>query len=183
MGVHSPSSCPSAAATSAKTPGLASRCCTTVRMRTPRSMVAPMSDPDFDVIRSAWAASGNKDLNAFRAHLHAEVLAIPFGAAIEGRSYRGPDQVVGWLRDEIWESWETFDTVPEEFRRVGDRILVRGHWRARGKESEIELHVAAMWVVEVRDGKVAYWQTYTDHDQALAAVGLESWPCEDVGDR
>jgi len=72
--------------------------------------------------------------------------------------------------------------VPEEFRRVGDRILARGYWRARGKESEVEFDVAAMWVIEVRDGKVAYWQTYTDHGQALAAVGLESWPREDVED-
>jgi len=25
----------------------------------------------------------------------------------------------------------------------------------------------------VRDGKVAYWQTYTDHDQARREVGLD----------
>lgn len=141
-----------------------------------------MPDPDFEVIRSAWATSGSKDLEGLRAYLHPDVLAVPFGAAMDGRSYRGPDEVVGWLRDEIWESWESFDTVPEAFCRVGDRILVRGHWRALGKGSEIELNVAAMWVIEVRDRKIAYWQTYTDHDQALAAVGLESWPCEDVGD-
>jgi ketosteroid isomerase-like protein len=27
--------------------------------------------------------------------------------------------------------------------------------------------------VEVRDGKIAYWQTYTDHAQARRDVGLE----------
>jgi ketosteroid isomerase-like protein len=31
----------------------------------------------------------------------------------------------------------------------------------------------ATWVIEVRDGKVGYWQTYTDQAQALRHVGLE----------
>ena len=137
-----------------------------------------MSDPDFDLIRQQWAASGDKDLATVQASLHPEIVAIPFGAAMEGRSYRGIDEVTAWLRDDIWANWESFDTVPEEFRRVGDKILVRGHWRATGKESGVELVTPAMWIIQVRDGKISYWQTYTDHTQALADVGLDAWPDE-----
>ena len=131
-----------------------------------------MSDRDFDVIRRAWRASGQKDLAAFARILDPDIVTIPFGAAIEGKSYRGVDAVVGWLRDEIWANWEHFDTVPEEFTRVGDNVLVRGHWRATGKESGVELDIPATWVVEVRNGKIAYWQTYTDHEDALGDLGL-----------
>ena len=98
-----------------------------------------MSDPDFDVIRRTWRSSGQRDLDGFQRELDPDIVTIPFGAAMKGRSYRGIDAVVGWLRDEIWASWEHFDTVPEEFERVGDKIVVRGHWRATGKESGVEL--------------------------------------------
>ena len=131
-------------------------------------------DADFEVIRRAWRASGQKDLAAFERDLDPDIVTIPFGAVMEGKSYRGVDAVVGWLRDEIWANWEHFDTVPEEFTRVGERILVTGRWHARGKGSGVELDIPATWVVEVRDGRIAYWRTYTDHHQALRDIGLEA---------
>jgi ketosteroid isomerase-like protein len=131
-------------------------------------------DADFEVIRRAWRASGQKDLAAFERDLDPDIVTIPFGAAMEGKSYRGVDAVVGWLRDEIWANWEHFDTVPEEFTRVGQRILVTGRWHARGKASGVELDIPATWVVEVRDGKITYWRTYTDRHQALRDIGLEA---------
>jgi len=108
-----------------------------------------------------------------RAVFHPEIEAVPFGAAMEGKRYRGPDEVLGWWRDEILASWEQFHVVPEAFRRVGEKILVTGRWHARGKESGVKLDIPAAWVVAVRDGKIAYWQTYTDHAQALSDLGLE----------
>ena len=131
-------------------------------------------DADFEVIRRAWRASGQKDLAAFERDLDPDIVTIPFGAAMEGKSYRGVDAVAGWLRDEIWANWEHFDTVPEEFTRVGQRILVTGRWHARGKASGVELDIPATWVIEVRDGKITYWRTYTDRDQAHRDIGLEA---------
>jgi ketosteroid isomerase-like protein len=132
-----------------------------------------VSDADFEIVRRAWAACSRADVDGMVAELHPDVVAIPFGAALEGRAYRGPEQVVGWLRDEILVSWEFFQVLPERFERVGERLLVTGRWRARGIESGVELDIPASWVVEVRDGKVAYWQTHTDHDQARREIGLE----------
>ena len=133
----------------------------------------PVSDADFEVVRRAWAACSSLDLDGMVAELHPDVVAIPFGAALEGKAYRGPEQVVAWLRDEILVSWEYFQVLPERFERVGERLLVTGRWKARGSESGVELDIPASWVVEVRDGKVAYWQTYTDHGQARREIGLD----------
>ena len=37
----------------------------------------------------------------------------------------------------------------------------------------MDLDVPASWVVEVRDGKIVYWQTYTDHAEARRDAGLD----------
>ena len=132
-----------------------------------------MRDDDFEVVRRAWSAASSADTEGMRRELDPDVVAVPFGAAMEGRAYRGPDEVVAWLRDEILVSWEFFQVFPERFERVGERLLVTGRWKARGIESGVELDIPASWVVEVRDGKVAYWQTYTDHDQARREIGLD----------
>jgi ketosteroid isomerase-like protein len=129
-------------------------------------------DDDIDVVRRAWAATNRGDQDAMMREYHPEIVAIPFGAAMEGKAYRGPDEVIGWFRDEILAAWETFQVLPETFERVGDKLLVTGRWNARGIESGVELDIQATWVVEVRDGKIAYWQTYTDHAQARRDVGL-----------
>jgi ketosteroid isomerase-like protein len=132
-----------------------------------------MGDDDFEVVRRAWAATSRVDWDGMLEELHPEVVAVPFGAALEGRAYRGKEELVGWLRDEILVSWEFFQVIPETFQRVGERILVTGRWKARGIESGVELDIPASWVVEVRDGKIAYWQTYTDHAQARRDAGVE----------
>jgi ketosteroid isomerase-like protein len=132
-----------------------------------------VADDDIEVVRRAWDASSRADFEALERELDQEIVAIPFGAAMEGKSYRGPDAVVAWLRDEILATWEFFQVLPERFERVGDKLLVTGRWHARGAESGVELNIPATWVVDVRDGKIAYWQTYTDHAQARRDIGLE----------
>jgi ketosteroid isomerase-like protein len=107
------------------------------------------------------------------AEFHPEVVAIPFGAAMEGRSYHGHDGILDWWRNDIRATWKVFQVYPEHFQAVGDKLLVTGRWTARGIESGVDLDIPAAWVIEVRDGKIAYWQTYTDHAQARRDVGLD----------
>jgi ketosteroid isomerase-like protein len=125
------------------------------------------------VVRRAWAAFSRLDYDEALQELDPEVVLVPFGAAMEGKSYRGHDGVMQWWRDEILVTWDEFQTLPERFQRVGERLLVTGRWHARGIESGVELDIPATWVVEVRDGKIVYWQTYTDHAHARRDIGLE----------
>jgi ketosteroid isomerase-like protein len=93
-------------------------------------------------------------------------------AVLEGRVYRGHAGVREWI-ERLSEDWDVFEANQEEFRLVGDRVLVLGHWHARARGSGIELGTQpASWVVDVQDGKVARLQTYTDRKEALEAVGL-----------
>jgi ketosteroid isomerase-like protein len=130
-------------------------------------------DEDFDVVRRAWGAANRGEEEAMLREFHSDVVAIPFGAAMEGKAYSGHDGVLDWWRNDIQATWEVFEVYPEQFERVGDQLLVTGRWTARGGASNVDLDIPASWVIEVRDGKIAYWQTYTDHAQARRDVGLE----------
>jgi ketosteroid isomerase-like protein len=132
-----------------------------------------MQDPDFEVVLRAWEAFSRVDLDGMVNELHPRVVAVPFGATLEGRSYSGVEQIKLWWRDEILGAWEFFRVLVDGFQRVGNRLLVTGHWYARGIESGIELEMAASWIIDVRDGKIAYWRTYTEPDQARRDIGLE----------
>lgn len=128
-------------------------------------------DADFEVVRAAWAKVGEGDIEGLLAHLHPDVEVVPFGAAMRGHSYHGHAGVRQWWEEEIEPSWETFETHPERFERIGGRLVVFGHWVARGRTSGVELQRPATWVIDVNDGKIARWHTYTDRDEALAAAG------------
>ena len=119
-----------------------------------------------------WDAFNRDDLDDALSRIHADATVIPFGAAMEGKRYEGHAEILAWYRDDIRANWEQFDTLPEEFRKAGDRLVVYGTWKARGRDSGIDLEVPATWVVEVRDGKIAYWQTFTDRDEAHEFAGL-----------
>jgi ketosteroid isomerase-like protein len=133
-----------------------------------------MGEEDFEVIRKAWAAVSRGDIPGALELLHTDIETAPFGAALHGMVYRGHDGFVYWWENETMANWERFEVHPQEFQRVGDRILVFGRWYARGRASGVDLDIPATWVIEVRDGKIARFQTYTDRAEALEAIGLST---------
>ena len=133
-----------------------------------------MPDSDFEVVLKAWDAFSRVDLEGMLSQLHPDVVARPFGSALEGREYRGIEQVRRWWREEILASWEFFRTLVCDFQRVDSRLLVTGRWYARGMGSGVELDIPASWIIHVRDGKIAYWRTYTELAQARRDIGLDA---------
>ena len=64
-------------------------------------------DEDFEVVRRAWAAFSRMDETTMPQTLHPEVVAVPFGAAMEDRAYHGPEEVMGWCSPRSSSAWET----------------------------------------------------------------------------
>jgi ketosteroid isomerase-like protein len=129
---------------------------------------------DAEVIRRAWPAISRRDIQAWLAEIDPDIEAVPLGADLEGRSYRGHDGIVDWLENEIYAVYDTFEVHPEEIRAVGGgRFLVFGRWIARGRESGVNLDIAASWVIDIRNGKIVRWQTYTDRERAIRDAGLK----------
>jgi ketosteroid isomerase-like protein len=79
--------------------------------------------------------------------------------------------VLEYLRD-LDEGFTVRDIQGSEFRDMGERIVVLGHARGRGRESGIELDSQYGAVAEFREGKIFRYTDYFDHRQALEAAGL-----------
>ena len=73
-----------------------------------------------------------RDMTGLLDLLDPEVEWVPVLAVLEGRVYHGHDAVRRWVED-LGSDWEFFEVSYEEMRDLGDRVLVFGHWRARGR--------------------------------------------------
>ena len=78
-----------------------------------------------------------------------------------------------------WSSWldvwEDFRARAEEYRDLGERVLVLTDFSGAGKTSGIELdqmQTRGAHLFHISDGKVVKLVTYWDRDRALADLGL-----------
>ena len=131
-----------------------------------------MSRENLEQVQRLSSAFNSRDLDELFELIDSDVEWIPIMAALEGRVYRGHDGVRQWVED-LSVDWDYFETHQEEFRELGDRVLVFGRWRARARSSGIELESEpASWVIDLEDGKIVRLQTFTDRDEAVKAAGL-----------
>lgn len=135
-----------------------------------------MSRENVDTARRAHEAfnrSFTHETEELFEFLDPEIEWIPITAVLEGTSYRGEDEIRGWI-EEMKREWEFFETRPEKFNDLGDdRILMLGTWRARGRASGIELDdQQAAWLFHFKAGKLIRMQTFTEREKALEAAGI-----------
>jgi ketosteroid isomerase-like protein len=131
-----------------------------------------LSQENLEIPRRLIDAYTRGDVPSFLEELDPDVEWIPIMAALEGRVYRGREGVRRWL-DDLARDWEYFQPVYEQYRDLGDGVLVLGRWRARGRVSGVELeNQPATWLYEIKNGKVVRMRTFTDRTEALEAAGL-----------
>jgi ketosteroid isomerase-like protein len=70
------------------------------------------------------------------------------------------------------ESWEEFRSVIEEYRDLGDRVLMLGRNTGRGKGSGVTVDAPTAAILDFHDGKVSRIRLYLDPAEALLAAGL-----------
>jgi ketosteroid isomerase-like protein len=121
-------------------------------------------------------ATARQDLATMLEIADPDIELQPIMAVLEGRVYRGHEGVTHWMR-ELFEHWETFAPIGEEFHERGDTVIAFGRWQARGRVSGAELDgQPATWVVRFRDGRMTWLRTYTTRAEALDELGLEGLP-------
>jgi ketosteroid isomerase-like protein len=132
-----------------------------------------MSQENVEVIRRFHEALNRRDVDAMVAVWDDDAEFRPIMSALEAQVYQGHDGLRAWLRA-IFQDWEVFEAYDEEFHDLGDRVLSFGRWHACGRTSGIALDInTAAWLVRLRDGKVIWWQTFTNRAEALEAAGIE----------
>ena len=131
-----------------------------------------MENHNVELVRVLLEAVNRLDAEGMMATIQPDYEFVPIMAALEGRVYRGREGVQQWLA-EMETHWEYFECCPEEWHDLGDRVIVFGHWRARGRASGVEVDgQPATWLAWVRDGLLCRWRTFTDREEALAAAGV-----------
>jgi ketosteroid isomerase-like protein len=131
-----------------------------------------MSEENVQIARKLTDAVNQRDIEPMLPYADPDVelhSAVIGGA--EGNTYRGPDGVRQWMAD----SQETFAELRndlEEWRDLGDDVLLIGRLHARGRESAVEIESPIAWLITFRAGKIVHARGYLDTHEALEAAGL-----------
>ena len=134
-----------------------------------------MSQQNVEAFKRAVEANNRNDYDALLEEIDPDVewhgvMGVMFGG--EATVFRGHAGVLEYLRD-IDEGFTVRDIQWSEFRDLGERVVVLGHVRGRGRESGIELDSPYGAVAEFKKGKFITYRDFFDHGEALKAAGLK----------
>jgi ketosteroid isomerase-like protein len=131
-----------------------------------------VSQSDVDSLRRGYEAFNRRDIEGLLTFFDPDATWIPSSSAWgAGRAYHGHEGVVR-LFEELKRDWQEFQSVPQEFRQVGDLILVLGYVWAIPKDGGKEIRSPTAWIWEMRDSKALRLQAYTDPRRAFEALGV-----------
>lgn len=115
---------------------------------------------------SVLEAYGRQDLDALLDALHPAVEWVPPIAVAEGRVFRGHDGVRRWWAD-LTSTFEGFSAEVDEIRDAGERLVVLGRLRSRGKGSGVEISDDVGWLWSFREGAISSMHVYLSQEDAL----------------
>jgi ketosteroid isomerase-like protein len=130
-----------------------------------------VSQENVDVVRKAFEAWNAGDLDGIIQLITPDAEFIPLRVQLEGDAYRGPEGIRQFARDAANE-WEFLRISSDQFRDLGERVLMLGHFDGRGRGSRMDIRFPVGWVARLSGGKIAHLRTYSDPQQALEAAGL-----------
>ena len=131
-----------------------------------------MSQQNVELVERGVEAFNRRELDAFAETITPDYEWVgAFLGSVEGGSYRGREGVARYF-SEAEEIWEELSVTGDEFRDLGDRVLVLGRMEGRGRSSGVEVDTAYTMIVEFRAGRVSRTRAYLDHAEALRAAGL-----------
>jgi ketosteroid isomerase-like protein len=131
-----------------------------------------MSEANVEIAKRALDAFNRRDVDAFMEFTTSDFELFPaMAGAVVGSSVRGREGIE-MLFGEIRDIWEEQHVIADEFRDLGDRVLVLGRIVGRGRASGIPVETPVATITDFRDGKMARVRTYLDHGEALRAAGL-----------
>jgi ketosteroid isomerase-like protein len=132
-----------------------------------------MSRDTVDVAKRVIDAYNRRDVDG----LFAELATPDFEwypaliRALDGGGVRGREGVERFVVD-TRENWEELQIIAEEFRDLGDRVLVLGRMKGRGKGSGVPVDQPFVSILDFRGDRIWRSQVYLDHVEGLEAAGL-----------
>jgi ketosteroid isomerase-like protein len=129
-----------------------------------------MSEENLVIARSAVAAFNRRDLPALVEMTTPDFQWVTWTGTVEHTVYDGAEGLATYFQDA--DVWEVLDLDAQEFRDLGDKVLVVGMFHARGGGSGVEIRAPYYSAFFVSDGKLARVLSFRTEAEALDAVGL-----------
>lgn len=125
-----------------------------------------MSRDNVAVVRRALAAFSDGDADTFADLTTPDIEWTTGLGAIEGEVFYGHEGVATYFA-RLNVAWDSFVFLAEEYRDLGDVVLVLGQLEGRGRSGSVPVNspVGAVW--ELRDGAIWRLRAYLDQDKAL----------------
>jgi ketosteroid isomerase-like protein len=126
-----------------------------------------------DVAKRAVDAFNRRDVGGMFAELVTpDVEWWPAVAGVyEGGSYQGRERIEGFVAA-ISEVWEEVQVIAEEFRDLGDRVLVLGRQVGRGKGSGAQVDAPLATIYDFRGNRIWRARGYIDRAEGLRVAGV-----------
>jgi hypothetical protein len=91
--------------------------------------------------------------------------------AFHGGVFRGREGVERFAADTS-ENWAELQIIAEEFRDLGDRVLVLGRMKGRGKGSGAPIDAPFVTIYDFRGDRIWRCRVYLDRVEGLRIAGL-----------
>ena len=135
-----------------------------------------MSQENVEVSKRALETFARRDLGAYDDLFTSDLEWFPAGPlALQGEAYagyRGREGLETFGRDSHI-MWEEIRSVEQEFRDLGDCVVMLGRLQVRVRSSGVALDSPSGIIFDFRDGKISRMRAYLDHGGALRAAGVE----------
>jgi ketosteroid isomerase-like protein len=123
-----------------------------------------------ELVRAIWAQwnSGDRELRADQIDPEIEI-----HSALTSATYRGLEGAERWMHeiDDQFSDWKLELDSVEELR--AGVVVVTGSISMRGRQSGLDLHQPASWVVELREGRLRTLRNFVDPNEAAAFAARE----------
>ena len=141
--------------------------------RSLRDTCVNMTQDKVELGKRAAEAYNRRDVDTFFAELATPDLEWwpALTRAYEGGCYQGRDGIERFLADTA-ETWEELETVPEEFRDLGDRVLMLGRIHGRGRGSGVPVDAPIANILDFRGDRIWRSRVYFDRAEALRTAGV-----------
>jgi ketosteroid isomerase-like protein len=130
-----------------------------------------MSQENVEIVNRAIDAFNERDVGAFEDLVTPDLAWLP--VTPEGDLYRGRDAIERYFAG-AGDAWEEVRVVAEEYRDLGDRVLILGRFEALGKGSGIPVSTPQATIFDLLHGRISQIRSYLDQDDARRAAVLEA---------
>jgi ketosteroid isomerase-like protein len=125
------------------------------------------------LVRKSFEAISTWDVDDMLTLYHPEVEFLPLtGTRVETGGYRGHDGVREYVA-EARDLWDVLEPAGDHYEDLGDRVVVGGTCRVRGRASGAESVPACGWVIGLRDGLIVSHRACSTLEEAEKLAGVQ----------